>query len=58
MAGINDPQIKLLVTGLNFFILYLLNVSKHTRTYVRICSQEHMQEARCTARDDGPLSGE
>ena len=26
----SDPYIKLLVTGLNFFILYLLNVSKHT----------------------------
>ena len=38
MAGINDPQIKLLVTGLNFLVLYLLNVSKHTCTYVRICS--------------------
>ena len=37
MTGINDPYIKLLVTGLNFFILYLLNVSKHTCTYVRVC---------------------
>jgi len=35
--GINDPQIKLLVTGLNFFILYLLNVSKRTCTYVSVC---------------------
>jgi len=26
--GINDPPIKLLVTGLNFFILYLLQVSE------------------------------
>ena len=26
--GINDPPIKLLVTGLNFFILYMLQVSE------------------------------
>ena len=24
MAGINDPPVKLLMTGVNFFILYML----------------------------------
>eukprot|EP00964_Phaeocystis_antarctica_P030541 scaffold17246_cov41-Phaeocystis_antarctica.AAC.4 len=28
MAGINDPPVKLLMTGVNFFILYMLQLQE------------------------------
>ena len=51
MAGINDPQMKLLLTGLNFFILYMLQVSKHT-LHILVCT--YMCMSTCSKHDDGP----
>ena len=36
MAGINDPPVKLLMTGVNFFILYMLQLQVRARVTVRV----------------------